>query len=349
MSSGIKEPKVALLLPGEFRRLAPHQGALETWFDPGIGLPRPYRIVGGSAGAIMATAHAPGNPINSAMVHEVIRDLKPSQIFSVPMEKKVAGLLAAGALSFPLLSHLEPELKPPARFLLHAGQTLFGIALGYYVVRSIFTSQSIFDNSPLERLLLNTMDFEAIVKSDIEVRITATDIETGEHVVFSTHAPGLTLRELVNILLASATVPVHFPLRRVGSRVFTDAEVRTNFPIGELEDADVVFVFSYAEALGSYPVPKTWGDHFNGMWNIIKTENARKDRAAFERRRREEPNLPEVVFLNTDRAIPPLQFENFNRRDMERSIRLGSEVIQENLEVIGGALGRAAERVKARE
>jgi len=340
--------RVGHLLVGGFCNLAPHGGALKAWFDPAFDLPRPFRMVGGSAGAIMAAAMAPGTPENSERVVEVLRHLKRSKIFDIPLEKKISGTLAVGALSFPLISHLEPDMRPVARFILHVAQSVLGIFLGYRAVSQMFGSPSVFDNTPLEHLLTETLDFRAIHSSDVEVRIMATDIENGEHVAFSSHEAGLTLPVLVSYLLASSTLPIHFPIRQIGSRLLTDAEVKTTFPIGQLEDADVVFVFDYANELSGFPVPRTWVDHSNGMWNIMKAENTRKDLAEYERRRTTEPFLPEVVFLTTRRRIPPLELDSFRYGELTRSVAIGEAIIDENLEHIGEALGRAQVRASMR-
>lgn len=334
--------RVGMMLPGEFRRLAPHQGALQAWHDS--GLPKPTRIVGGSAGAIMGVACAPWNEKNFRHVHEVIANLRARDIFSVPMEHKISAVLAAGTLAFPLLNHLEPEMTPARRVMLHSGQTLAGIALGVWVVRKMFSSPALFNNTPLVRLLERSYDASAVAASEVEVRVMATDIETGEHVAYSTKDPDIDITGLVGRVIASSTLPIHFPLRRLGGRLLTDAEVVTNFPITQLEDMDVVFVFCYSRGLGQYPTPTTWGEHFSGMWDIAKAASNRQARMAYEKRQQEDPTLPEVVFIITDRPIPPLTLQEFTREALERSMHLGGEIIEENLELIGNALGRALAR-----
>jgi predicted acylesterase/phospholipase RssA len=343
--------RVGLLFQGEFRRLGPHVGAWEALYDlrsAGV-LPTPVRAVGGSAGAIIATAMAPMTKRNNAHVHSVVRNLKSSNIFSVPLEKKVPAVLAAGALSFPLINHLEPQMNATARVLLHIGQTALGIGLGVLLVRKMFASPSDFSNEPLRKLLLATLNHRAITRAATEVRIMATDIETGEHVPYSTREPSLSPSELVERLIASSTLPGTFPLATVGSRALTDAEVKTNFPIGELEDMDVVFVFCYSQGLGAHPVPKTKREHETAMWDIAKAEIQRYGVQEYERRREANPRLPEAIRITSQRTIPPLTLDSFNRTALERSIQLGYDIIMENASIIGAAVGRALKRRRARE
>ncbi len=147
--------KVGLLLLGEFRRLAVHVGAMQAlthFLELGL-LPRPARIVGCSAGSIIGTAMSPMTSKNARYVHRVMRNLKQSHIFSIPMEKKVSGVLALGAAAFPLLNHLEPQMRKPLRIAVHATQVLFGVGLGYWIVRQMLNAPSDLSNEPLGDLL----------------------------------------------------------------------------------------------------------------------------------------------------------------------------------------------------
>ena len=340
----LSDLRIGCLAQGEFRRLAPHTGAFEAFYDYGITFDR---IVGGSAGAIMGAAVSPWTKRNFNHVREVVLGLTSKKIFTIPLEHKASGLLAAGALSFPLINHLEPNMRLSAKVGLHVLQSLGGLALGADTVRRIFSAKSLFDNSPLEHLLNATYDFEGIRKARTEVRIMATDVETGEHVAFSTKEDGLTLSALVGYVIASATLPVYFPLRRIGGRLLTDAEVKTNFPIGQLEDMDLVFVLHYTDGTGDRRIPRTWGDHYNAMFDIAKAEINTQAVEQFEARRRNGERLPEVVFIRTARRVPPLTMDAFSRSALERSIALGYEMVCENEALIGNAIGRTMERVEA--
>lgn len=273
----------------------------------------------------------------------MVRNLKAGNIFSVPMEKKVSGTLAVGTLSFPLINLMEPQMRPALRIFLHSAQTAVGVALGAWLVKRFFEAPSDFSNEPL-RELLKCLDMTAITGSTTEARIMATDIMTGEHIAFSSQERGLTQNRLIEYLLASSTLPGTFPLASIGSRSLTDAEVRTNFPITELEDMDIVFVFSYCGGLGQRMVPHTKREHETAMWDIAKAQINRYAHDAYERRRREQTNLTETVFIETGRPIQSLTIDSFNQEALERSMRLGWEIIEENIGRIGNALGRTLAR-----
>lgn len=343
----ISDLKIGLLAPGEFRRLAPHAGFLGAWYEV---LPPPARIAAGSAAAISSVVMAPGTAVNTRFVHQSIRELRASNIFSIPMETKASGSLALLTATFPLLTHIEPEMRPAWRILLHVLQTAFAIGLGVRVVKQMFNAPAVFSNEPLERFLTERLghNFEEICQANTEIRIMLTDVETGEHVAYSTKERGMTLSRLVSLLLASATIPISFPIRVIDGRAFTDAEVKTNYPISQLEDMDIVFELFYSDAMDARVPQKTWGDHQSGMWNIAKQENNYHSRERYERRRLLDSRLPEVVRIRTHRHIPPLQIDDFNQAALERSIQLGELIFRENLDVIGNSLGKALREKETR-
>lgn len=338
-----RDLRVGILLPGEFRRLVVHSGAIQSWIE--LGLPRPTRIVGGSAGAIMGATNAPWTFQHVKRVGDVVVNLHYRNIFTVPMGHAIAGILAAGAATFPLWQHFEPELKPRTRFFFHILQTLAGLGLGYVFAKQLMLSKSILSYHPLFGFLLRTMDFKAIFRSDIDVKILMTTLPDGHELVVGTHDEDMTPERLVAAVIGSATVPVYCPVFSFDEHQVTDAEVLTDYPVHHLADMDVVFRFSYSLEPDPYPELKTWGNHFNAMWAITKRENTKKDRREYERLRKERPELPEVIEILTDKPLPRMSMEDFSKDAMVRGRELGMRVIRDNEQVIREGIERARERI----
>ena len=80
------------------------------------------------------------------------------------------------------------------------------------------------DSSGLENLLKNVLPCKNLEDTKIPVHIVATDILTGEEVVFSSG-------EAVKRLLASAAIPVTYPSVEIGNHLLVDGGVLNNTPI----------------------------------------------------------------------------------------------------------------------
>lgn len=338
--------KIGIMAPGEFRRIAIHAGAFRALIANGF--PRPVRMVTGSVGALIGTPMATWNLKAADNVVRVVENLSYRQIFTVPMGSVITGTSAAVAATFPLWSHFEPEMKPRTKAIVHGLQTLGIIVLGYWFFKKLMKSSSIFSNHPLYNLLMRTTDYDSIVGSDVEVIITMTDIQTGDELILSTHDKDITPERLLAARIGSSTVPVYFPVGLFDGHIVTDAEVKSDFPVHHLEDMDIIFRLSYSLVPDPYPTSDTWGDHFNGMWAISKRENTilRKDK--YEQRRKENPDLPEVVEILTDRQLPRLAMETFNQKGLSHSVQLGEQIIEENRELIKQKMAEALARKKAR-
>jgi hypothetical protein len=136
-------------------------------------------------------------------------------------------------------------------------------------------------------------------------------------------------------------------LRPFRGRLLTDAEVRTDFPIKQLADMDIVFQFCYTFGPAAHPRQKSWGDHFNGMWSIAKGVASKLARREYERKREKDPTLPEVIPIATEREIPGQLMEDFDQETMRRSIELGKTILIENIDNIQDALARTLKARRA--
>ena len=85
-------------------------------------------------------------------------------------------------------------------------------------------SNYLIDPSGLEKLLLEVIPCKNLDNTKIPVHVVASDILTGEEVVFSSG-------EVVQKLLASAAIPMIYPPVEIGNHILVDGGVLNNTPI----------------------------------------------------------------------------------------------------------------------
>ncbi|GAB4441422.1 MAG: patatin-like phospholipase family protein [Rhodocyclaceae bacterium] len=213
--------RAALVLTGGGARAAYQVGVLRAIRDL---LPDPRRnpfpiICGTSAGAVNAASLAAyaedfGQAVDA--VHEVWANFRVNHVYRAD----ALGVLLSGGKWLALL--------------------LFGWALRQ-------NPRSVFDNTPLRRLLERTLDFaridRAIERGDLyAVSVTATGYLTGQSITFFQGAPDIqpwsrTQRHAartrlgVDHLLASAAIPFIFPAIRINREFFGDGSMRQLAPI----------------------------------------------------------------------------------------------------------------------
>ena len=92
------------------------------------------------------------------------------------------------------------------------------------VKRIVKGSNYLIDPSGLEKLLLKVIPCKNLDNTKIPVHVVASDILTGEEVVFSSG-------EVVQKLLASAAIPMIYPPVEIGNHILVDGGVLNNTPI----------------------------------------------------------------------------------------------------------------------
>jgi len=92
------------------------------------------------------------------------------------------------------------------------------------MLRIVKGKNFLIDSSGLEQLLAKILPCKNLEDTKIPVHVVATDILTGEEVVFSSG-------EAVQRLLASAAIPVTYPSVEIGDHVLVDGGVLNNTPI----------------------------------------------------------------------------------------------------------------------
>lgn len=105
-------------------------------------------------------------------------------------------------------------------------------------------------SSGLRRILTRHLPFDRLEAAPLALQVVATDVTTGEEVVFD-HGPA------VDAILASAAIPGVFPPVRIGDRTLVDGAVASNVPIAHAVRAGATSVYvlptGYACALDRAP------------------------------------------------------------------------------------------------
>lgn len=342
----LKDLKVGLMLPGGFRRLAVHAGALMALIE--LDLFKPVKMAAASAGALMALSMARWTKAQAKKVVGVVVNLSYRKIFTVPMETAIPGAALATAATFPLWSHVEPKkLSTKKRLMLHAAQAAVTVLAFVWFGSRFMRSKSVFSNHPLYDLLSSTLDFKSIVESDVEVEVIMCGIPEGQDVIMSTHEEGLTFDDLLAGSIATSSIPLYFPSAQYRGQAVGDGELRQNYPVERLGDMDVIFRLSYFEP-EPYPEWETLWDFFNVIWSIFAKANYERERDDYAARRAADPTLPEVVELFSRQPIPRFEVDSFSKSGLGYSIDLGEQVIADNRELIETKLQEALERKRNR-
>lgn len=88
---------------------------------------------------------------------------------------------------------------------------------------------SVGDNEPLRRLLLDLVDFDAVMAGP-QVVVTSWDLLAGESAVWNLRTAA-SLDQLVSMILASSSFPVAFPPEEVRGGLYTDGGVAEVTPL----------------------------------------------------------------------------------------------------------------------
>ena len=286
--------RVGLVLVGGFKRLAAHLGALYRYkLEEDAGkIARPVFAIGSSSGSIpTATCFAPWHHKSIEFVGDIIRKLTRDEIFSFYFWMESAGVLTvAEDFVLPFLPKGSTRRK---RILFETFKS--GLSLGTKVLlaHELLEKPSLFSNKPLYNLLKSNMQknggFEAFWKSgeeghgQIKLEIPAVDIVTADEWIFTNYLPehrNSADRDefLIKAVLASTSIPAHFPTQKIGNFVLDDAALRINAPLHRAVAAgcDVIFVFLHTPFHEKVAPPKTWIEELSRALEITINESTRK-------------------------------------------------------------------------
>lgn len=248
--------KVALVHSSGFKRLPAHIGADRAYFDAEkAGLvPRPYFITGASAGAIASAVCLPWTEKNFQEIYDAIINLKKSDIYSWRHWTEFCGALslAESFLNFIPALHHDYLTSRRGQILLESAKTGLSLFVKIELFYEILKQPSIFSSEPLHRLLKRNFKYEAIWNSDIKLEIPATDLKNAETFYFTNYLPAhrqLPNRDdvLVDMTMASSSVPVFLPTISTQGRLLDDAALLNNLPIDRAMQAgcEIIFVIMH--------------------------------------------------------------------------------------------------------
>lgn len=348
---------VCLIEPGEFRRFPWHWGFKYGWFQAWEKrlLSKPRHIVASSAGSLESAANLPWTLENFYKTFKTTRDLKTNQIYRLPRSMSGLLLLSAATALFPFLKLKQQisgqDIQDQNFFernkdiLLHVAEAAVTLGIESYIVNKFLKRSSIFDNTPLRRLLESKkdgVDFDAVFDSDIKFDIMTTDMLANEPVVFTNYRPedkNLPKpdrdRRFVSALMASTSLAGHFKNEIIDGKVLGDSAYVTNIPLDQAlkSKCDVIVIMLYTpikEAVKS--MPKSW------IFDIVRANHISQSQTAFWRLRyfqtqKENPenDLPEVYIVESKYPVRELNFREFKTEDMLEGISLGYLTFQESL------------------
>ena len=203
----------ALVLAGGKSLGAFEGGAYCALHDAGI---RPSWVIGASIGAVNGAIIA-GNPEEErtgALERFWSRAAVPSPIWAGELgpwqefARRWTAQFQAMMLGSPAV--FSPNPAAPAGFAWPAPVGAMGM----------------YDLTPLRRSLEEFVDFDRVNGGDLRLTVVAVDLETGEEVLFDTERHRLGPEHI----MASGAMLVDFPPVEIGSRLFVDGGLRSNWP-----------------------------------------------------------------------------------------------------------------------
>ncbi len=242
------EPIRTLILSGGGGRGAFHAGVYryleESSWQPDI-------VVGTSIGAVNGAAIAQG--LSSEALVAVWRSLRERDIQGIPpgmrpLARWVSRSLWKGALGVSLPQVPPGEATSPVP---EAFWPPLPLLPGYLGEKLIGKWMNLLDTGPLRRTLRQRfgLDEAAIAASPVALLIAATNVRTGQRVLFSNRdirsrwtgetRPDVLPRITLNRILASCSIPLVYPWTRdeETGEVYWDGAVVANTPLGAALDA----------------------------------------------------------------------------------------------------------------
>jgi NTE family protein len=116
-------------------------------------------------------------------------------------------------------------------------------------------SGGLFSNAPLRHLIQTRLPLRTLTETAIPAHVVATDLETGEPVVFS-------VGDAVSALLASSAFPGLYAPVTIGGRQLIDGGVAADVPVLQAEALGATITYVLPAAIGEAPQPETWSPLF---------------------------------------------------------------------------------------
>ncbi len=222
LPSSHKRPKVALALGGGGARGFAHLGVLHVLEREGIPVDL---IVGTSAGAIVGALYSLSPDIDE-LVHQISEhtrseNFRRSKIRRTPLQK------SKGRISF--FSAMTQAVKKRIAYQL------------------LVTRQSLLKTERLEESIRSLLGDATFEDTRIPFHAATLDLVSGEEVLLSEG-------ELVNALVASASLPGYFPPHPVGNKRLVDIGFVNSIPVTSAYDAGAdIVIASVIGGNGSFP------------------------------------------------------------------------------------------------
>lgn len=372
--------KIGFVLTGKFENLSAHVGSLYRYKEEedrgNIG--RPGFAIGSSAGAIVTSScFSPWHHKNIETVGNIVRQLTGDQIFDYHFWMESAGILTVVEdIILPFLPEGSTKTK---RIVVKTGKSILSLGTKALLTYELLEKPSLFSNKPLYNLLKDNLKPEYFWKSGedgpnkIKIEIPSTDLVTAEEWFFTNYLPehrNLENRDewLIRSILASASIPAHFPTQKIGDMVLDDAALKINAPLHRAVAAgcDTIFIFLQTPFHEKVSPPETWIEELSRALDIAISESTRKtveghqetnqDLEVAENLRRivakkndpalnteHEEEMKKFPFYNrkktmlipivADEKLPHIFVGKFKREDMERGMEIGYRAMGKALEL----------------
>lgn len=317
--------KTAIVFAGGLGLAAYHAGAYEALNRHGIS---PVWLAGSSAGAVTAALIA-GN-----RAEDIMSQLRSfwnlggaDAVVDHPWEHLQGWVSAMSAHLFGSAGHFHPRMPSidPMRF------------------------RSLYDLAPMRQRLQGLIDFGRLNSGDVRISIAATDVESGDPVVFdSKHEPiG------IDHLMASCGFLSEFAPVDIGGRLLVDGGFSVNAPFDPILESDgeifTLFVLDLFSRDGDRPRSmEAAAERKNDLMFGNQTFLRLKDKLEIRALRRELSGLPQEiadqVFLLSYRAGPqepgPEKSFNFSTQGLATRWRSGrADMLQALHDCAAGVTG----------
>jgi NTE family protein len=222
-------------------------------------------------------------------IYESEPNFRPSAISGVSIGAFTAAIVASHPGNpIPKLQSFWDELTvlhsaflPPSaeKFLAYFGNSAFYWPRLDYFRLPFWTN--FYDLSPIKRTLQRYIDLDQIVKGDVKLVVTATNIVSGEIEEFSNADPAKPIT--MDHLIASGSLPPSYPAKEIGKDSYWDGGLFDNTPLsgllGHIGAADAAT--TRAIVINLFPkegaLPKNMLEVFDRMTELQFANKTRKD------------------------------------------------------------------------